>query len=166
MDRIGASTSFAGRRVFTGESRNVLTGPNPGGQATRDIPALSSVALGGESGTLADLRSGGAASVTSGNAESAGAILQEARHQILFARAKLGAFERHSIDAAQRLFEDMTATLSSSLSRIADADVALESANLVKALTLADSTVATARLTATAQRASASLFSELLDAVA
>ncbi|MDA1052559.1 MAG: flagellin [Planctomycetota bacterium] len=164
LDRIGVNTSFAGKRVFTGESANVLTGPNPDDRASLDIPELTSTALGGESGTLADVRSGGSASVTSGNAESAGAIIDEARQQVLFARAELGAFERTSIDSAQRLFEDTAVNLSASLSRIADADVALESANLVKAVTLADSAVATARLTVATQRATASLFSELLDA--
>lgn len=108
------------------------------------------------------MRSSGAAT---GNAETGGAIIAEARRQVLTARSELGAFERNSIDSAQRLFEDTAVNLSSSLSRIADADVALESANLVKAITLADSAVATARLAAATERTTTSLFSELLDTV-
>jgi flagellin len=165
LDRIGVTTEFAGKRVFTGESSHVLTGPNPGDRASLDIHELTGAALGGESGTLADVRSGGSASVSSGNAETAGAIIQQARQQVLLERAELGAFERNTIDAAQRLFEDASVSLSSSLSRIADADVAVESANLVKAMTLADSAVSTARLTLATQRATAGLFSELLDAI-
>ncbi|MBC8351166.1 MAG: flagellin [Planctomycetes bacterium] len=165
LDRIGVNTSFAGRRVFSGESADVLVGPNPSDRASLEIPELSSPALGGSAGTLADVRSGGSASVTSGNAEAAASIINDARQQVVFSRAELGAFERNSIDAAQRLFEDTSANLSSSLSHIADTDIALESANLIKALTLADSATATARFGVETQRASASLFSELLDAV-
>jgi len=165
LDRIGVSTRFAGNRVFTGESVTVLSGPNAGDTHALDIPELTSTALGDESGTLADVRSGGVASVASGNAESAVTIIGEARRQVLSARAELGAYERNSIDSVQHLFEDTAVNLNSSLSRIADTDVALESAHLVKAMTLADSAVAAARLTAVTQRASASLFSELLKAV-
>jgi flagellin len=165
LNRIGVSTSFAGKRVFTGESATVLLGPNPGDWASLDIPELASTALGGESGTLATVRSGGTASVASGQAESAVAIIDEARRQVLSARAELGAFERDSIDTAQRLFEDTAVNLSSSLSRIADTDVAFESANLVKAITLADSAVAAARLTVAMQRTTSSLFFEVLDSI-
>ena len=162
LDRIGVTASFAGNRVFTGESRSVLSGPNPGDQASLEIPELHSSALGGNSGTLADVRSGGSASA---DPETAAAIIDEARQQVSFSRAELGAFERNTIDATQRLFEDTTANLSSSLSRVQDADIAFESSNLVKAMVLADTSVATAKLAASTQRANASLFSELLDAV-
>lgn len=165
LDRIGANTSFARRKVFTGQTTSVLTGPNPRDQATLNVPELSSGSLGGDSGTLVDVRSGGSASVASGNSETAVSIVDQARQQVLSSRAELGAFERNSIDATQRLFQDTTANLSSSLSRIADADMARESANLVKNLILADSAVATARLTTATQRASADLFSDLLDAI-
>ncbi|MBI2480251.1 MAG: flagellin [Planctomycetia bacterium] len=165
LDRIGANTSFAGKRVFTGESRTVLSGPNPGEKESLDIPELTSAALGGEAGILADVRSGGAASVASGQAESAVAIIREARQQVLSSRTELGAYERNSLDTAQRVYEDTAVNLRSSLSRIADADMAMESANFVKALTLADTAVAAARLTVSTQRASARLFSELVDAV-
>lgn len=162
LDRIGVNTSFAGRKVFTGDTATILAGPDPGDTASLEIPELSATALGGETGTLAELRSGG---VAAGNPAAGGAIIEEARRQVLTARSELGAFERNSIDSAQRLFEDTAVNLSSSLSRIADADVALESANLAKAITLADASVATARLTASTQRATASLLSELLDTV-
>ena len=162
LDRIGVSTSFAGKQVFSGEATSVLTGPNPADTAQLDIPELSSVSLGGLSGKIADVRAGG---VASDNPEAGVAIVSEARQQVLSARAGLGAFERHSIDSVQRLFEDTAVNLNASLSRIADADVAIESANLAKALTLADTAVATARLTVATQRATANLFSDLLDAV-
>lgn len=165
LDRIGVNTKFAGKRVFTGEPAIVLSGPNPGDTRSLELPELASTALGGSSASLADIRSGGAASVASGKSESAVEIIGGARQQILSARAKLGAYERNSIDTAQRLFEDTGVNLSASLSRIADADVASESANLVQAMTLADSAVATARLTVATHRASANLFSELLKAV-
>ncbi|MCA9122585.1 MAG: flagellin [Planctomycetaceae bacterium] len=162
LDRIGLSTTFAGRQVFTGEEISVLTGPNPTDSAQLEIPSLSSSALGGASGRLADVRSGGLAS---DNPQTGDAIVKEAREQILSARAELAAFERYSIDSAQRLFDDTAVNLSASLSRIADADVAMESANLVKAMTLADTSLAAARLTLATQRAGARLLSELFDAV-
>lgn len=165
IDRIGISTTFAGERIFTGESAEVLAGPHLSDRASLTLPELTAATIGGESGKLNDVRSDGSASISNGDAESAGAVTEQARQQLVFARAELGAFERTTLDATQRLFQETSVKLSAGLSRIADADVALESANLVKAITLADSAVATARLTVVTQRVTASLFSELLDAI-
>lgn len=157
LDRIGVSTEFAGQRVFDGQDRQVLVGPNPSDQATLSIPEVSSAALGTADARLADLR---------GNAvDDPGAavdIVQAARSQLVTARAELGAFERNTIDSASTLFADTAVNLSTALSEIEDADIAVESSNLVRAMILSDTTVATARLAVSAQRAQASLLDEVL----
>ena len=156
LDRIGVTTQFAGERVFDGASREFLVGPDPSDQATLNVPELSSSALGSEQGTLAELLGD-----ASNDAETAIDIVQGARSQVLNARAELGAFERNSIDATSRLFDDAAVNLSAALSEITDADVALESSNLVRSMILSDTAVATARLAVATHKAQASLLDEL-----
>ncbi|MBP86744.1 MAG: hypothetical protein CMJ64_08515 [Planctomycetaceae bacterium] len=156
LDRIGVSTHFASERVFDGQSREVLVGPNPSDQATLNVPELRSGALGSDQGALADLR-GSAID----DAETAVNIVQGARSQVLNARAELGAFERNSIDATSKLFDDAAVNLNATLSAITDTDVALDSSNLVRSMILTDTAVATARLAAGTYKAQASLLDEL-----
>lgn len=163
IDRIGNTTSFGGRKVFDGQPTKLLTGPNPADQAELDLPEVDSAALGSTEGKLADLRGGGSAS---DDPDKAVDIVRGARQQVLSARAEAGAFERNTIDATQRLFEDTAANLSSSLSQIEDADVAVESANLVRSIILSDTAVATARLSIAAHKAQAGLLDDLLEVLA
>jgi len=155
LDRIGASTEFAGKRVFDGQDRQVLVGPDPSNQATLSVPELTSDALGSVDGRLTELRS---------NVDPSTAIdiVQAARSQVLTAHAKLGAFERNSLNTASELFADTAINLSLALSEIEDADFAVESSNLVRSMILADTAVATARLAASAQWEKASLLDEVL----
>lgn len=157
LDRIGVSTKFAGNQVFDGQEQQVLVGPDPSDQATLNVPQLSSGALGSDQGRLAELRG----SATE-NPEAATNIVQGARSQVLNARAELGAFERNSIDATSKLFDDAAVNLSAALSEITDTDVALESSNLVRSMILSETAVATARMAVATHRAKASLLDELL----
>jgi flagellin-like hook-associated protein FlgL len=157
LDRIGVSTRLGGERVFDGQSRDSLVGPNPGDQATLDVPELSSGALGSDQGTLAELRGSATDDV-----ETALDIVHGARSQVLNARAELGVFERNSIDSTSKLFDDAAVNLSAALSEITDTDVALETSNLARSMILSDTAVATARLAVATHNAQASLLDELL----
>ena len=97
------------------------------------MPKVSTSSLGGTSGVLADLASGGSASVTSGDLSQADSILDEASSQVAFARAEIGAFQRTTIDSSRSVIQDTLTNYNSAISQIADADIAAETAELVKA---------------------------------
>lgn len=149
IHRLG-QTTFAGKPIF-GEPLQILVGPEPFQVETLDLPAVDD-SLGGTSGVLADLRSGGSANLTTGDLESAAAILDEAQAQILAARADAGAFERTVIDSTQRVMEDTEVNLASALSAIRDTDMAAETSNLVRERILAQTALQTAKLTSHAKR--------------
>ena len=159
LDRLGQSTTFAGTRVFSGEPVQVLVGPSVTDQATLNLPEVSSGSLGSPRGVLSDLRSGGAAA---NDAAAAQEILAGARAALLEARAEAGAFERYTLDATQRVMEDTLVNLSAAYSQISDANVATESAALLQALILADSSVVIAGLAFATHDAAVGLFDTLM----
>jgi flagellin-like hook-associated protein FlgL len=162
LDRMGTTASFAGRRLLAGESLEVLTGHHPGDLETLTLPDVRTSSLGGADGVLADLRSGGSASVDQGNPQAAEAIVDAARQKVTFARASLAAFQRYSIDVTAEIMQESTVQLTSELSHIVDADVAVASANLVQSMVLADAAVLTARVTLAARSLTAELTDGLL----
>jgi flagellin len=160
LDRLGQST-FGGQPVF-GQTLDFLVGNQPHQLASVDIVAVDE-SLGGSSGVLADLRSGGVASLQGGDLEVAANILGEAHSQVLSARAELGTFERYSIDSTQRQLEDAQVQLAGALSAIRDTDFAAESSNLVREMILADTAVATAKLSLRVRRNSLTLLDSVFD---
>jgi flagellin len=143
LNRLG-QTTFAGQQVFD-QSRNFLVGTEPHDQVSLDLIAVDE-SLGGNSGVLSALRSGGTANLQGGDLELASRILGEAQSQVLSARAELGAFERYSVDTTLRRLEETSVQSARGLSAIQDTDVAAESSNLVREMILADTAVATAKL--------------------
>ena len=89
---------------------------------------------------MSDLASGGSASLAGGNLARTIDILDRARDQVLFARARAGAFEKFTIDSARTFLDDAAVEIASAISRIGDVDVALASANLVRGQILTAST--------------------------
>jgi flagellin len=160
LNRLGG-TNFAGRRLF-GEPMTFLVGSEPHQTETLELPALDD-GLGGASGVLADLRSGGAASVDTDPAR-AQRILSEARTEILSARAEAGAFERYVVDSNQRVMEDTQVSLAAALSAVQDADMAAETSLWARQMILAESAVAAARLTIHARRLISPLLEDLFRA--
>jgi len=159
LTRLGATT-LNGNPVF-GQTTKFLAGTSPTDVEPLTLPAVDD-SLGGSSGVLAALRSGGSASLTSGNLETSAAILDEAQQQLLLSRAEVGAFERYVVDSSQRVLEDMQVNAASALSAVRDADFAAESSNLVRAQILTKSSLLTTRATIDARRAAASLVDNLL----
>jgi flagellin len=149
INRLG-QTTFGGQKVF-GESLQFVVGANPTDVETLELPAIDD-SLGGTQGVLADLRSGGSAALNGGDLEAASAVLEDAQSQILSARAEAGSFERYAIDSTRRLMEDQEVSLARSLSAIQDADIAAESSHVVREMILADTAIATAKLTMRARR--------------
>lgn len=160
LNRLGGTT-LGGQAVF-GRSVQFLAGADPTDLATLDLPAVDD-SLGGATGVLAELRSGGSASIVSGDLGAAFSIVEEARNQILSTRAEVGAFERYVSDSSQRVLEGMQVNLTRSLSAIRDADVAAESSNLVREMVIAQTSVLTAKLMLHSRKSTVGLLTDLFD---
>ncbi|MEQ8790119.1 MAG: flagellin [Pirellulaceae bacterium] len=139
LDRIGDSTSIFGRDVLQGGEISLLTGSSPTDQATLELPEVSTTALGDETGSLSELRSGGAANLIDGDLARADELLDAARIQLVEDRARLGAFERYTIDSTQAVIDTKLVNLTDAASRIGDTDAASESARLARSMILVES---------------------------
>ncbi len=132
INRVGNTTSFNGQNLLDGESFSFILSANPSDIVTFQSANIDSANLGSEGGRLSDLASGGSASLASGNFTAAADILDEVRSQVVTARASAGSFEKTIIGSAQEISRAAQVNISSAISEIADADVAIESARLVQ----------------------------------
>jgi flagellin-like hook-associated protein FlgL len=142
IDRIGATTGLGGQDLLDGSTLSVLVGPQPGDVASVTLPHLHTSELGDSTGTLADLRSGGSASLASGDHSRAIDLLDAASSHVLEDRARLGAFQRFTLDSSQEVLASTAVNLSFALSHIRDTDVALETARLVQGQIFVQSSLA------------------------
>lgn len=152
--------------TVSGSALTFLVGPDPTDTARLALPQVNGATLGGAVGRLNELRSGGSASLSSGNYAQAIEILDGAQSRVLNARARAGAFERYSIDATQAVLNESIVNISSAISQIGDTDVALESAKLVRSLILVDSGINSVRLTGSRANAARSLLGGAFSAFA
>lgn len=135
VNRISSYTSYGGRKLLDGSADEMTLNfsPSPGETSVLRLPNVHSTALGGESGTLSDLTSGGALSLASGDFSGMIETLDAARDQVLYARAEAGAFEKYSIESSQRILDEAEVQHSASLSQLFDTDVAEETSNMLRA---------------------------------
>jgi flagellin len=133
---------------FTGTSSFTITG---GGalfqlgpdvvsnqQARVGIRSMNTGRLGGISGKLYQLGSGGDADL-SADTTLASKIIGEAIDQVTSLRGRLGAFQRTTLETNKNALNDTLVNLSDAESTIRDADFAVESANLTRAQILVQS---------------------------
>ena len=85
-----------------------------------------------ENGFLNEVATGGAYSLTSGNAASAADIVDEAIDQIAILRGRLGAFERNTLETNINALRITLENVTSAESSIRDADFAAETAALTR----------------------------------
>jgi flagellin-like hook-associated protein FlgL len=140
VDRIGAYTGLSdgGAISFapTGDVNDV---------AGIALPAVSRAALGSDEVKLQDLATGGSNSLARRRYAQAIGAVSSARDQVLSTRARLGAFERYTIDASRDFVDGLQATLSESLSQIEDVDLAAAAAKLVRGQVLGQAAIAALR---------------------
>jgi flagellin-like hook-associated protein FlgL len=151
---IALAEGFAGSAdpvTVSGSAPTYLFASNPTHTISLALPQVNSAQLGGAAGRLSDVGSGGSASLTSGNVFASIEILDAAQAEVLDARARLGAFEHFSIESARSVLSSTIENVSRAFSQIADADVALESAKLVKSLTLVESAASVLQLAGTSR---------------
>ena len=97
------------------------------------IESVTTGSLGGASGTLASLRSGNSANIYDGDTDLAERIVSDAIDSVTMARARIGAFQRYSIDSSMRSLLIAMENTTSAESQVRDADIARETASLAQA---------------------------------
>jgi len=140
INRIGATTEFNGQRLLDGSlpAISLALSANVADQAQVSLPVVRADQLGGSAGSLADLATGGSASLASGKPGLSIDILKQARSHVLQSRAQLGAFSRYTLDSGREVMAGSQENLYGALSRIADTDVASATAEFVQSRILAD----------------------------
>lgn len=122
----GAISSF----TVSGEGLNFVIGSSPGSTARVGLPSFSTAVLGGVTGKLSSVLSGGGNTLTGGKAASALKIVDDAISEVTRGQAVIGGFQKYTLDSSSRVLAKQSENLSSSLSAIQDTDVAVETALL------------------------------------
>lgn len=107
-------------------------------QARLGIQSVSTATLGGVSGRLFELRSGGSKSLTS-DVGAAAKIVDETITVVTQLRGRLGAFQKTTLESNIYTLNDTLANLTEAESSIRDADFAAESAKLTRSQILVQS---------------------------
>jgi flagellin len=107
-------------------------------QARLGIQGVSTATLGGVSGTLSELRSGGTKDLTT-DTKGAAKVVDEVITSVTGLRGRLGAFQRTTLETNIFSLNDTIASLVEAESSIRDADFAAESAKLTRAQILVQS---------------------------
>jgi flagellin len=102
------------------------------------INSLNTARLGGSSGKLYQLQSGGDAALAD-DATTAASIVEEAINQVTTLRGRLGAFQRSLLETNKNALNDTIVNLTDAESQIRDADFAAETAALTRAQILVQS---------------------------
>ena len=135
-------TGFTGSIAFdiTGGGAQFQLGPDvvSNQQARIGITSVNTARLGGVSGKLFQLGSGGSADLLTDPTTAAG-IIEEAINQVTGLRGRLGAFQRTSLETNRNALSDTLVNLTDAESQIRDADFAAETASLTRAQILVQS---------------------------
>ena len=125
---------------ITGGGAQFQLGPSVSSdqQARIGIGSVSTSSLGGSSGLLYQLLSGGSMSLTN-NVNGAAQIADQAISQVADMSGRLGAFQSTTLDTNINTLNSTLANLTSAKSNITDADFAAETANLERAQILQQS---------------------------
>ncbi len=107
-------------------------------QARIGINSVNTAQLGGVSGILIQLGTGGTADLST-DTTTAALIVAEAIGQITTLRGRLGAFQRTTLETNKNALNDVLINLTDAESLIRDADFAAETANLTRAQILVQS---------------------------
>lgn len=137
---VAAGTTGAFQFVISGGGALFQLGPDvvSNQQARIGITSLNTARLGGNSGKLYELASGGSAALAT-NPSKAAAIVDEVITKVTSLRGRLGAFQRTTLETNINSLSDTMENLTAAESSIRDADFAAESAALTRAQILVQS---------------------------
>ncbi|MEM8864577.1 MAG: flagellin [Planctomycetota bacterium] len=135
-------SSFTGTASFTITGGGALfqLGPDvvSNQQARLGIGSVNTAQLGGTTGLLFQLGTGGSADLSS-DPNTAASIVEEAIDQVTSLRGRLGAFQRTTLETNKNALNDTLANLTEAESSIRDADFAAETAELTRSQILVQS---------------------------
>lgn len=135
-------SSFTGTASFTITGGGALfqLGPDvvSNQQARLGVGSVNTARLGGVSGKLFQLGSGGSADLAT-DTTTAARIVEEAIDQVTSLRGRLGAFQRTTLETNKNALNDTLTNLTEAESSIRDADFAAETANLTRSQILVQS---------------------------
>jgi len=109
-------------------------------QITIGIPSLNTAVLGGVTGKLFELKTGGDADLST-NTRRAYQIVEESIVQVATFRGRLGALQRCTLNTNINVLNDTLEALSAAESQIRDTDFAEETSNLSRAQVLVQSSI-------------------------
>ncbi|TWT42696.1 flagellin N-terminal helical domain-containing protein [Botrimarina hoheduenensis] len=136
------TAGFTGTSSFTISGGGALfqLGPDvvSNQQARLGIGSVNTARLGGTSGKLFQLGTGGLADLSS-DPTTAARIVEDAIDQVTSLRGRLGAFQRTSLETNKNALNDTLTNLTEAESSIRDADFAEETANLTRSQILVQS---------------------------
>jgi flagellin-like hook-associated protein FlgL len=140
VNRISSYTSYGGRRLLDGSAERMVLNFSPSAADTSvlSLPNVHSTHLGGASGSLSEITTGGSLSLASGNFSAMIDTLNAARDQVFCARAEAGAFEKYSIESSMRVLDQMEESITEGISRLLDTDAAQEASNFLRAQILVE----------------------------
>ncbi len=154
IDRFSGSTQWLGKNLLDGSmsSQNggatLQLGPDvvSSQQTNVGIDSTRTGSVGNESGSLADLRSGGAAALAS-NPALADSILSSAISQIATQRGEIGTVQKYTLEPNINALQDSVVQLTGALSLISDTNFAEAASNLARDQILMQSSIATLGVT-------------------
>jgi flagellin len=137
---VQAETTGTSSFTITGGGALFQLGPDvvTNQQARLGIGSVNTAQLGGLSGKLFSLGSGGTATLAL-DPTTAASIVEEAINQVTSLRGRLGAFQRTSLETNRNALGDTLVNLTDAESAIRDADFASETAALTRAQILVQS---------------------------
>ena len=138
--RMNAGVTTTSAFTITGGGANFQLGKDviTPQQARIGIESVSTGSLGGESGTLYQLRTGQNSALAT-DSITAGKIVDEAILSVANSRGRLGAFSATTLDSNKTALGDYLVNVTEAESALRDADFAKESAALTRAQVLAQS---------------------------
>ncbi len=111
---------------------NISPDINLGAKAEIALPTLTTGRIGGETGVLSSLASGGTNNALSDNLDDAQAVIKESIGFVARLRGRLGAFQSNQIQTTIRRLGVTLESVTAAESAIRDTDFAEETANLTR----------------------------------
>jgi len=139
IDRFSGMTNWLGKPLLDGSlsmangGATFQIGPDvvANQQVNVGIESTRTTSVGGFTGTLADLRSGGAAALAT-NPALADSILSSAISQIATQRGSIGATQKYTLDASIAYLHDSLVQTTAANALISNTDFALAASNLMR----------------------------------
>jgi flagellin-like hook-associated protein FlgL len=137
----GFSGTFSTVTVSDGRTQKFALTPDISKQTTFALPGIQPELLGGASGTLADLLSGGSLSGLGSNASAALRVVDETLAQLTLLEGQVDAFTDVTVESASNLLSELEAEVEDTLQVLNDVDEDEENLKLAMNQTLASNVV-------------------------